>query len=841
MPDGGPPPKPADGRNPEHAALLSRVDIFARLDNVALAQLSSHLEPLHVGPGEYVFRQGDEADGFYIAVSGSFGGFVTPSDGRAETRVNDIGPGEYFGETELLTGEPRSTSVRGDGDGELLRLPRGRFLALLQRQPAASGAMLAGLSRRLSSASRAVAENESAAARAIDHALQELPEERRRRVVAAAVLDSPSPAALHALFGEEAADVAADLGRLGVEGGRASTADMRTLRAKLGQELGLEAAREQEAGAAELLVAAGCWEEALSALARRGQRQRFVRALGQALRAIPPLESGRAARWLERISNEEAAADVELAIARASLLEEQGRLDEASQLLMRSMGNAMMGDPTAGSRLMEALGRLSSVGSRSAAAMAHSMVAGKSAPSRPRGRLTPLATGAAALLAGAGAFTAGANPQLSLVLLLASAIVLWAVDLVPSFVVALGLLASFILLRIAAPAQALAGFGTTDWLFVVAVFGIAEAVTRSGLLFRVGLMLVCRLPRGLFWQSGALMLTGVILSPLLPFSTVRGTLTAPLALAVAEASRLEDRSPASAVLGMAAYIGAVPLGFLFLNGSAQSLLLWSLLPEASQRRFDLVGWLLASLPAGIFIGVSMLAVLFLLYRPEQSGARQAGDVSLQLAILGPLSRREVSMIAVLLATLAGWMLAPSLGLDLGTVAIVGLVGAVASGNFSRQAIKGLDWNFLIFYGAILCVARLASSLGLDKAVAGHVSGLVLGLGAGPALFLLAVAVATLLSKLVLMANQAAPLLGLALIPVAPALGVEPWLVAITILMVLFVWVPASQNPMYLASFSACEGRLYSDGQAARANLPYFLVALAGLAVSLPFWHMMGLI
>ena len=449
--------------------------------------------------------------------------------------------------------------------------------------------------------------------------------------------------------------------------------------------------------------------------------------------------------------------------------------------------------------------------------------------------------GAAALLAGAGVFTASANPQLSLVLLLGSAIVLWAVDLVPSFVVALGLLASFVLLRIAAPAQVLAGFGTTDWLFVVAVFGIAEAVTRSGLLFRVGLMLVRRLPSGLFWQSGALMLTGVILSPLLPFSTVRGTLTAPLALAVAEASRLEDRSPATAVLGMAAYIGAVPLGFLFLNGSAQSLLLWSLLPEASQRRFDLIGWLLASLPAGIFIGISMLAVLFLLYRPEQAGTRQGGDVSLQLAILGPLSRREVSMIAILLATLAGWMLAPALGLDLGTVAILGLVGAVATGNFSRQAIKELDWNFLIFYGAILCVARLASSLGLDRAVAGQVSGLVLGLGAGPAQFLLAVAVATLLSKLVLMANQAAPLLGLALIPVAPALGVEPWLVAITILMVLFVWVPASQNPMYLASFSACEGRLYSDAQAARANFPYFLVALAGLVVSLPFWHMVGLI
>ena len=68
----------------------------------------------------------------------------------------------------------------------------------------------------------------------------------------------------------------------------------------------------------------------------------------------------------------------------------------------------------------------------------------------------------------------------------------------PDFVVGLGLVAAWILLGVAMPAEALAGFASREWLFVLAVYGLAAATARSGLLYRIGLLLVRRVPTARF-------------------------------------------------------------------------------------------------------------------------------------------------------------------------------------------------------------------------------------------------------------------------------------------------------------------------------------------------------
>ena len=82
-----------------------------------------------------------------------------------------------------------------------------------------------------------------------------------------------------------------------------------------------------------------------------------------------------------------------------------------------------------------------------------------------------------------------------------------------------------------------------------------------------------------------LLATGVMLTPLVPSSTARASLTLPLTLAVAEALRLPERGRSAAMLGLGAWIGSGPLMFAFLNGSGTCLLAWGLLPDASRARF----------------------------------------------------------------------------------------------------------------------------------------------------------------------------------------------------------------------------------------------------------------
>jgi di/tricarboxylate transporter len=333
----------------------------------------------------------------------------------------------------------------------------------------------------------------------------------------------------------------------------------------------------------------------------------------------------------------------------------------------------------------------------------------------------------------------------------------------------------------------------------------------------------------------------VLLSPLLPTSTGRAAITAPLALAVADARRLGDRQPAAAVLGLAAWIGAGPLLFLFLSGSSTCLLAWGLLPDATRQQFDWINWTLAALPLGVVMGVGGLVMLFAVLRPSQTLPAARGHVQVQLSVLGPPSRRELAMLGVLLLTVCGWITAPALHVEIGVIAILGLLGAVISGNLNRQAMRELDWDYLIFYGVVLSLARVSSELGLDRLVGTAIGARLAESSSGALALVLGVAVSSVLVRLVLGVDQAVLLLCLAFVPAAVHLGINPWVAVVTILAATCSWLVPAQTSNYLAAYSASEGRLFSPSQARRAAVGYLVVMAAGLTVSVPYWHFLGLL
>jgi hypothetical protein len=198
------------------------------------------------------------------------------------------------------------------------------------------------------------------------------------------------------------------------------------------------------------------------------------------------------------------------------------------------------------------------------------------------------------------------------------------------------------------------------------------------------------------------------------------------------------------------------------------------------------------------------------------------------------------MIGVLAFAVIGWITGGSLQVDV-VVGIIALLAAIVVGNFDRRSLQGLDWNFLLFNGVALSISGVTRALGLDSLVAEAVGGPIGHLGSNPALFLLAVSGLNLLGRLVLGQNQAILLFGLALSPIAPAVGMEPWVVIVAILATNVVWFLPQQTNSYLTAYSASEGRLFSHGQARQAAVGYTLVTLIALILVLPYWHLLGLL
>ncbi|MGB5764118.1 MAG: cyclic nucleotide-binding domain-containing protein [Sedimenticolaceae bacterium] len=64
-----------------------------------------HFQPYTAEPGQRIVRAGDPADALYLISKGEVEVMV---DGR---RINTRGPGEFFGEMALLSGDRRSADI----------------------------------------------------------------------------------------------------------------------------------------------------------------------------------------------------------------------------------------------------------------------------------------------------------------------------------------------------------------------------------------------------------------------------------------------------------------------------------------------------------------------------------------------------------------------------------------------------------------------------------------------------------------------------------------------------------------------------------------------------------
>lgn len=137
-------------RQPEEiVALLRKVDFLVPLAEIEQKMLADDLTSQLFAKGEQVCRQGEEGSTFYIIKSGKVSVHVKGSDG-VEAEVAQLGPGAYFGEMSLLTGEPRTSTVKAAEDCELLSLDRESFGVLLRDNPPVAQIMSEVLAARAS-------------------------------------------------------------------------------------------------------------------------------------------------------------------------------------------------------------------------------------------------------------------------------------------------------------------------------------------------------------------------------------------------------------------------------------------------------------------------------------------------------------------------------------------------------------------------------------------------------------------------------------------------------------------------------------------------------------------
>jgi CRP/FNR family cyclic AMP-dependent transcriptional regulator len=129
-------------------ATLKNVQLFASMNEDDLAGLRAIIGEEHFVPGQGIIRQGEPGDHFHIITEGRVQFLSGDADGN-EVALGDAGPGGFFGELSMLTGEPRTVRVRAIDAVRTLTLGRDDLHTFLKSHPDAAINVLTEIARRL--------------------------------------------------------------------------------------------------------------------------------------------------------------------------------------------------------------------------------------------------------------------------------------------------------------------------------------------------------------------------------------------------------------------------------------------------------------------------------------------------------------------------------------------------------------------------------------------------------------------------------------------------------------------------------------------------------------------
>ncbi len=101
--------------------LALSIGILSRLAPSAIQGLLQRVDYMPVHEGQFVVVQGREADACFILKAGTASVDVE-AEGTLRRGVSVLGPGDFFGEEALLSGDSRRATVRMETDGELVRI-----------------------------------------------------------------------------------------------------------------------------------------------------------------------------------------------------------------------------------------------------------------------------------------------------------------------------------------------------------------------------------------------------------------------------------------------------------------------------------------------------------------------------------------------------------------------------------------------------------------------------------------------------------------------------------------------------------------------------------------------
>lgn len=113
--------------------LIKLVPLFSGLPEIVLEKIAQRAIPVNYLEDDIIIGEGDQGDALYVIARGHLEALLI-HEGQ-ETRLGELGAGDFFGETALLGDSVRKASVRANSTCSLLRINRKDVMDVAREHP----------------------------------------------------------------------------------------------------------------------------------------------------------------------------------------------------------------------------------------------------------------------------------------------------------------------------------------------------------------------------------------------------------------------------------------------------------------------------------------------------------------------------------------------------------------------------------------------------------------------------------------------------------------------------------------------------------------------------------
>jgi CRP-like cAMP-binding protein len=117
---------------------IANVDLFALLSDEARGRVADGARERLYTPGEMIVREGDQGSSMFLVESGRLSVSVHGTVGESQ-KLAVLEPGAAFGEISLLTGQPRTATVRALTEANMLEIDKATLSPILRENPSLCG------------------------------------------------------------------------------------------------------------------------------------------------------------------------------------------------------------------------------------------------------------------------------------------------------------------------------------------------------------------------------------------------------------------------------------------------------------------------------------------------------------------------------------------------------------------------------------------------------------------------------------------------------------------------------------------------------------------------------